>query len=491
VPSKPAPLRWAIPIGLVLLYPYGTLLLGPGPATGRVAAAGEVSFTLISVAFAAGAAIWACDWRLSRDPASGGAAAAMAFLAVQHLPVATLGFGQDPGAVRLDASHVIVAVVAGRLLLRRGGRTLTAPVGPATLGVILGAVVLTIRLALLYAGVPPTIRTDEPWDLAVLGVIAVGFAYLALAIARCELPAWVRYRSEVALVLAFVAGVVASSTDSSTTPPAAVALCAVAASLALSVAAGRLHQTAAHQQERMAALLVRTARSEARAKHEREVAHEVKTTVAGIAAAADLLAGDDPRISPQKRARLTRMINAEVGRLVRLFSEDPLLQPAEELPLDDIIEPLVTAQGALGHAVNWDPAGHVAVGQPDQLSTVLDILLSNAARHAGRDGTTLVTRLVGDRVEIRVTDDGPGVNKYLANRLFKWGGRSRRSPGSGIGLQHAWRLMREQGGTLHLDRSAPTGTTFVATLPASSKPLGPVHHEPVLDPETPTPGASP
>jgi signal transduction histidine kinase len=461
-----------VPIALVLLYPAAMVRVG-GSTTGGIVAASEMSLTLISLAFAATAALWACEWRLSRDPAAGGAAAAAAFLAIQHLPPATWGVGSQlgVGAIRLDAGHALVALGAGWLLTHSGRGVLATPNGPPLVGLGCGVVLLSVRVVVLA----PDVNSDHPQrgvPLWVTGVLVViGSAYLLRAIARCDLPLWVKRRSTAALALTLVAELLGSTVHVGAVTPGTVASCGLAAALLLGTTAGYLSQTAAAQRQRTTALLLRTARSEARVKHERETAHEVRTTVAGIAAAAQLLGDGSASVTSGDRVRLAGLIADEVGRLARLVGHD-LAPRSCELDLDTEVDRQVTAHRALGEAVTWSPSGAVVVGDPDSLSTVLDILLSNAARHAGRSGAVVRARPAGDQVEVRVSDKGPGVDDQVAKRLFRWNSRSRTSVGSGIGLQLAHRLMREQGGDLRLDRSASAGATFLLTLPGAGRAEG-------------------
>ena len=65
-------------------------------------------------------------------------------------------------------------------------------------------------------------------------------------------------------------------------------------------------------------------------------------------------------------------------------------------------------------------------------------------------------------------DDGPGVPDDLRGSLFAWGARGPTSPGQGIGLQLAKRLMVEQAGNLTLESDGrPGGATFVLSIPSS------------------------
>jgi signal transduction histidine kinase len=90
----------------------------------------------------------------------------------------------------------------------------------------------------------------------------------------------------------------------------------------------------------------------------------------------------------------------------------------------------------------------------------LEVLIKNAVDAlAGRGGMIdiRVSQLGEGMVAIRVADDGPGIPREVANRIFDPGFTTKKS-GWGIGLSLARRIIEENhGGTLRLlpsDRGA-------------------------------------
>ena len=97
---------------------------------------------------------------------------------------------------------------------------------------------------------------------------------------------------------------------------------------------------------------------------------------------------------------------------------------------------------------------------------MVNILLENARRHGG-GAVRIEVSSVNGYVEVACTDNGPGVADEVRPQLFTTGVRGPDSPGQGLGLSIAKRLMSERGGSLVLADSRTRGATFVARLPVS------------------------
>ena len=94
-----------------------------------------------------------------------------------------------------------------------------------------------------------------------------------------------------------------------------------------------------------------------------------------------------------------------------------------------------------------------------------------ALTHGGSD-TSVVELLQRDEetVDIRVTDFGCGIPEDRRTEIFEWGHKGTTSPGEGIGLHLAQRLMTEDGGSLSLaEDQSGVGSSFVISLPAARR----------------------
>ncbi|HET6938411.1 MAG TPA: ATP-binding protein, partial [Nocardioides sp.] len=217
-------------------------------------------------------------------------------------------------------------------------------------------------------------------------------------------------------------------------------------------------------QREMLSLQKSLAEVRAGAQGERELLHEVGSTLAGIATASRMIQ-QVGSIEPTRRQRLEAMVAAEVSRLERLMSHRAP-SGTYDYAVDDVIEPLVVSHQARGRQVRWEPSDLYAVGDPDDLAEVVNILLENAARH-GDGRVELVVRPDADFVEVWCSDGGPGIAPEVRAGLFISGVRGPDSEGHGYGLAIAQRLMSDAGGSLALLDHSAQGATFVARVPRS------------------------
>lgn len=203
-------------------------------------------------------------------------------------------------------------------------------------------------------------------------------------------------------------------------------------------------------------------------REQRELLHELRSTMAGLVSGSVML--DNPDVPPEARQRLWESMRRELDRMDRLLSGS--MGPTAEIDLDEALEPILELQRLKGRHVEVRGAGDVVQGRYDALAEVLNILVDNAATHGGVDHSVVeVVRRDEETVDIRVSDEGRGIPPEQRDRIFDWGLRGEDSPGEGIGLNLAQRLMIEDGGSLRLAEQDGAGSSFVITLPAARRPV--------------------
>ncbi|TVS17677.1 MAG: sensor histidine kinase [Gammaproteobacteria bacterium] len=136
----------------------------------------------------------------------------------------------------------------------------------------------------------------------------------------------------------------------------------------------------------------------------------------------------------------------------------------------ELLEPTLTeAAGIEVRMVQSPELGAIPVDGQRLRQVVLN-LVKNAVE-AMTDGGTLevvvdagVASVGGGRVEIRVTDSGPGIPPDLLERVFE-AGVSVKGSGRGLGLSIVKRLVEELGGSVFCRSKPGAGTSFVVLLP--------------------------
>jgi two-component system, OmpR family, sensor kinase len=194
-----------------------------------------------------------------------------------------------------------------------------------------------------------------------------------------------------------------------------------------------------------------------------DASHELRTPLALLSTELEL-AQRRPRSSEELRAALDSAAE-EVDRLTRLAEDLLVLARADEgqLPLrreeirvKDLLE---TVAGRFNQNVEVGAEdGDSIVGDRLRLEQALGNLVDNARRH-GAGTIRLEAERRDDRVEIRVSDEGPGFPPELlphAFDRFTRGDEARERGGTGLGLAIVAAVAKAHGGRAHAEGSTVT-----------------------------------
>ncbi len=236
--------------------------------------------------------------------------------------------------------------------------------------------------------------------------------------------------------------------------------------------------------------------SERRERAEREfvanAAHELRTPLAAIASAVEVLQ-DGAKTDPRQRDRFLGVIERQSARLGRLVHALLTLARAQtraeaiRLEVVDLEELLGEAAEELRQAYRVEVDTHCASGlvglaHHDLLAQAVGNLASNAAKHAGEEPVTLsATPMDGGRVRIEVHDHGSGIDTSHRDRVFDrfYRADDRDAEGFGLGLSIVREVVAAMGGEVEID-SHGNGTVAAIVLPAASR-------KPVLEAAETTP----
>lgn len=232
------------------------------------------------------------------------------------------------------------------------------------------------------------------------------------------------------------------------------------------------------------------------------VSHELKTPSGAISLLAETItdAADDPDAVRYFAGRITK----ESQRLAELVHKLIELQRAQDAPAMSDAKPMsvvaMTRESIAANEVQADAKQigivlslngrvipvEVPEGEPETLdddvlvrvgrepfTTAVKNLVENAIHYSPAHTTVSVgIGVVGDRVRIRVVDQGIGIPKESLGRIFERfyrvdPARSRETGGSGLGLAITKHCVQECGGTISVWSREGEGSTFTIELPVA------------------------
>ncbi|MCK9689233.1 sensor histidine kinase [Scleromatobacter humisilvae] len=201
--------------------------------------------------------------------------------------------------------------------------------------------------------------------------------------------------------------------------------------------------------------------------------HELRSPLARLKMATSMLADS----SPEQREHLRSEINTDIAELDGLVDEVLLASRLEAAPEPDHLESvdllaLAVEEGARVDA-SVDGAGASVRGEERLLRRALRNLLENARRYGGGEIRVDLEDKAAAGVEIRVTDNGPGVPEAFRERIFepffRLPGHAERAGGVGLGLALVRQIVERHHGRIRCVRPPEGGGCFVINLPAAAR----------------------
>ena len=220
--------------------------------------------------------------------------------------------------------------------------------------------------------------------------------------------------------------------------------------------------------------------------------HDLRTPLASIKTAVSSLRQDDARLVPEDRAELLELIELQSDRLARLLTnlldmtriESGALElRPSAVAFDELVAEAVASLGGIV------APGRIAVDGPQDLpllhldhvliSQVLANVLENAERLSPGDSVIRVSARTAPgsaatRVEISVTDDGPGIAREERERVFEMFSQNGGGGRAGLGLAIAKAFVEAHGGLIWIDPDVERGARVVFTVPCETLVTAPV-----------------
>ena len=209
------------------------------------------------------------------------------------------------------------------------------------------------------------------------------------------------------------------------------------------------------------------------------VAHEIRNPLNTISIAAQRLAREfEPKADQDKYTSFTSRIRTETKRLneittrfLALAREDKHKRVTVELNqlLNEVGDLLQVEGDRLGISIQIRAESNLKVlADTDKLKEMFLNLFNNSKEAlAGQPGSFEITAgRSGDRIQITVTDNGPGIPTELHEKVFA-PYYTTKEAGTGLGLPTVQRIVADFGGEVELDPRHSSGTRFKIRLSAS------------------------
>lgn len=214
------------------------------------------------------------------------------------------------------------------------------------------------------------------------------------------------------------------------------------------------------------------------------IAHDLKNPFSTVISISDLLIQKQEKIAPEQAHEYLRQINkysrgafnllenllqwakSQTGSLKISFKRTNISQL-----VNDVIELLdVTAtqnQISVKSSISHHLHAYIDV---DMIKTVFRNLLSNALKFTPKNGEVRIeAKEDGDMLQLKVIDNGKGIEPELLNQLFKIDMKQHLSqddaPGTGLGLIICKEFVLKNGGEIWAESEINKETTFYFTLP--------------------------
>jgi signal transduction histidine kinase len=212
--------------------------------------------------------------------------------------------------------------------------------------------------------------------------------------------------------------------------------------------------------------------------------HDLSHPIQNIGNSTRLMLRDDVDLDSREMCR--RTIERELDTLKRFMDDLRNVvrpKPVERFPMDvnasiaEVVEPLRAEserQGLTLEAI-YAPATLFINGDRFALARVHRNLITNAIQATQAGGrVTVRTALVGDQVEISVSDTGSGIPPERLSAIFDDFVTTKRR-GLGLGLAISKRIVEQLDGTIAVASDIGRGTAFTMRFPACLEPSAEAH----------------
>ncbi|MDR2651106.1 MAG: HAMP domain-containing histidine kinase [Prevotellaceae bacterium] len=214
--------------------------------------------------------------------------------------------------------------------------------------------------------------------------------------------------------------------------------------------------------------------------------HELKTPIATIILASEMLKDENVPIEKKNVGGLSKMIRDEAQRLSSLVEKVLRMAAVErgninmkhkDVNINNIITKVVDSYMLQLNAkkgkimTQYDAKDTIVVGDEMHLQQIISNLIDNALKYSKKNPIISVnTENKNGGIIIAVTDNGIGIEKEYHKHIFEQfyrvpTGNIHTVKGSGLGLNYVKKIVEMHGGKISVESEKGKGSTFTIFLP--------------------------
>ncbi len=219
--------------------------------------------------------------------------------------------------------------------------------------------------------------------------------------------------------------------------------------------------------------------------------HELKTPIATISLASQMLADQNLKPDTKNLSYISNLIQEESKRLgyqvervlqMSILEEGKMSLRIQPVYIDRLVRQAVEKialqikqkNGSIEVDLN---IGEVPVqGDETHLTNVVFNLIDNAMKYCRQEPSIKITTHSTSRtIQVIVNDNGIGISKEYINKIFDKffrvpTGNIHDVKGFGLGLSYVKKVIQQHHGTISVSSEPDTGTTFTLIIPKTQKP---------------------
>ncbi|MDA8092109.1 MAG: ATP-binding protein [Nitrospiraceae bacterium] len=209
------------------------------------------------------------------------------------------------------------------------------------------------------------------------------------------------------------------------------------------------------------------------------VAHEINNPLTSILGYAQLMREDEDMNNIRRDLDIIEKESLRARDIVNSLLEFARKKPLKMglVDINKVLESVIeligvqTKDSRIRIAADWGNIPPIK-GDEDQLKQVFLNLASNAVFAMGKSGTLgIKTFVLGDFVNIQVTDTGKGIPEELMGRIFEPFFTTKNEKGTGLGLSISYKIVQSHNGLFEVESAAGMGSRFTVKLPIGDKTL--------------------